>query len=176
MPLLIPILQALAAGGTLVPHAAGGFIVSTAGSYVAGTYISSAVVSSILAAAASTLGIGATLLSGVVGSAGIFGTSIGATGITGALMSAGLISSTPIAVPILAGGGAIGLAYASYHLYTMQEKIKNGEEVHFTELEAKIVENVIKRIGAASDIESEHNDKSNDELQNNLEVFPTNKS
>ena len=37
MPLLIPILQALAAGGTLVPHAAGGFIVSTAGSYVAGT-------------------------------------------------------------------------------------------------------------------------------------------
>ena len=58
----------------------------------------------------------------------------------------------------------------------MQEKIKNGEEVHFTELEAKIVENVIKRIGAGSDIESGHNDKSNDELQNNLEVFPTNKS
>ena len=34
---LIPISAALAAGGTLVPHAAGGMIVSSDGGYVAGT-------------------------------------------------------------------------------------------------------------------------------------------
>ena len=40
MPLpLIPIISALAAGGTLVPHAAGGMIVTSAAGYVAGTYL-----------------------------------------------------------------------------------------------------------------------------------------
>ena len=42
MPIpFIPIIAALAAGGTLVPHAAGGMIVtSAAAGYVAGTYLS----------------------------------------------------------------------------------------------------------------------------------------
>lgn len=113
MPLpLIPILTALAAGGSLVPHAAGGMIVTSAAGYVAGTYLSTAAIGSLLAAGSTALGAGALYLSGVagsvIGSAGVFGTTVGATGATGALMSAGIISSTPIWVPIAVGGAAIG--------------------------------------------------------------------
>lgn len=158
MPLpLIPIISALAAGGTLVPHAAGGMIVTSAAGYVAGTYLSTVAIGSLLTAATAALGAGALFLSGVagtvIGSAGIFGTTIGATGITGALMSAGLISSTPIWVPVAAGGaaisGAAGLGYGGYRLFKLKQKIArtaNSEEAQFTETEAKIVERVIKRL------------------------------
>lgn len=62
MPLpLIPIIAALAAGGTLVPHAAGGMIVTSATGYVAGTYLSTAAIGSILAAGSTALGAGALL-------------------------------------------------------------------------------------------------------------------
>ena len=84
MPLpLIPVVAALATGGTLVPHAAGGLIVSGAGGYVAGTYLSTAAIGSLIAAASTTLGAGALYLTGtaaaIVGSAGIFGTTLGLT-------------------------------------------------------------------------------------------------
>ena len=61
MPLpLVPVIAALAAGGTLVPHAAGGMIVSTAASgYVAGTYLSSAALASLVGTAGAALGVGA---------------------------------------------------------------------------------------------------------------------
>ena len=158
MPLpLIPILTALSAGGTLVPHAAGGMIVTSATGYVAGTYLSTAAIGSILAAGSTALGAGALYLSGVagsvIGSAGIFGTTVGATGVTGALMSAGIISSTPIWVPIAVGGaaigGAVGLGYGGYRLFKLKKKIAstaNSEEAQFTETDAKIVEQVIKRL------------------------------
>lgn len=158
MPLpLIPIIAALAAGGTLVPHAAGGMIVTSATGYVAGTYLSTAAIGSILAAGSTALGAGALYLSGVagsvIGSAGIFGTTVGATGVTGALMSAGIISSTPIWVPIAVGGaaigGAVGLGYGGYRLFKLKKKIAstaNSEEAQFTETDAKIVEQVIKRL------------------------------
>ncbi|MDD2608323.1 MAG: hypothetical protein PHX60_01340 [Giesbergeria sp.] len=159
MPLpLIPIISALIAGGTLVPHAAGGMIVTSAvGGYVAGTYLSTAAIGSLLAAASTTLGAGALYLSGVagsvVGSAGAFGTTVGATGVKGALMSAGIISSTPIWVPIVVGsaaiGGAAGLGYGAYRLFKLKKKIAgtaNNKEAQFTEIEAKIVERVIKRL------------------------------
>ena len=106
MPLpLIPIGAALAAGGSLVPHAAGGLIVTSAATgYVAGTYLSTAAIGWLIAIASTTLGAGALYLSGaaasIVGSAGIFGTTIGVSGITGALMSVGIISFTPIWVPV----------------------------------------------------------------------------
>ena len=109
MPLpLIPIISALAAGGSLVPHAAGGLIVTSASAsasasasgYIAGTYLSTAVISGVITTGSATLGAGALYLSGatasVVGSAGIFGTAIDASGITGALMSVGIISATPV--------------------------------------------------------------------------------
>ena len=159
MPLpLVPIISALAAGGSLVPHAAGGMIVTSAAGYVAGTYLSTAAIGSILAAASATLGAGALYLSGVagsiVGSAGIFGTTVGASGITGALMSAGVIASTPIWVPLAAGGAAgsaaAGLGYGVYRLIKLRKKVSqttDGQEVQFSETEAKIMEGIIKRVG-----------------------------
>ncbi len=158
MPLpLIPIISALATGGTLVPHAAGGMIVTSAAGYVAGTYLSTTAIGGLLTAASSALGVGALYLSGVagsiIGSAGLFGTSVGASGITGALISVGLISSTPIWVPLAIGGAAAGcaggLGYGGYRLYKLKQKISNAapeEEVQFTEEEANMVEKIIKRL------------------------------
>ena len=148
MPIpLIPVVAALAAGGTLVPHAAGGMIVTAATGYVAGTYLSTAAIASIIAAATATLGVGAAALTGalgsVIGSAGIFGTTIGATGLTGILMSAGIISATPIAIPVGIFATLIGSVYVWYVLLKLNRKlckVKEGQEVVFTELEAKIIE------------------------------------
>lgn len=148
---LIPIVAALAAGGTLVPHAAGGMIVTAASGYVAGTYIGSVAVASILAAATTALGVGTAALAGaagtIVGGAGIFGTSIGASGLTGFLMSAGVLSATPIALPAGAFAAAIGGIYIWYVLFKLKRKLhkaSTGVEVHFTETEAKIIEVLIK--------------------------------
>ncbi len=154
MPIpLIPVIYALAAGGTLVPHAAGGLIVTGAGGYIAGTFLSTAAINGLLATASTTLGAGALYFSSatasIIGSAGIFGTTIGASGITGALMSAGIISSTPVWVPIAVGGAALGCGYGGYRLLKLKQKIKatpNGEEAQFTEAEAKIIENLIKHL------------------------------
>jgi hypothetical protein len=154
MPIpLIPIISALAAGGTLVPHAAGGLIVTGAGGYIAGTFLSTSAISGILATASATLGAGALYLSGtaasIVGSAGIFGTTIGASGITGALMSAGIISSTPVWVPLAVGSAAIGCGYGGYRLWKLKQKIistPQGQEAVFSETEAKIVEKIILRL------------------------------
>lgn len=152
MPIpLIPIFAALAAGGTLVPHAAGGLIVTGASGYVTGTFLSTAAVSGLFTTATATLGAGAVYLSGtaasIVGGAGIFGTTIGATGITGALMSVGIISSTPIWVPLAASGAALGCSYGGYRLLKLKRKLTDtpqGEEAQFTETEAKIIERIIK--------------------------------
>ena len=158
MPLpLIPVISAIAAGGSLVPHAAGGMIVTSAAGYVAGTYLSTAAIGTLLAAASATLGAGALYLSGVAGSiiggAGIFGTTVGASGLTGALMSAGVIASTPIWVPLAVGGAAgsaaAGLGYGVYRLVKLREKISEtaaGEEAQFSETEAKIMESIVKRL------------------------------
>lgn len=147
------IIAALAAGGTLVPHAAGGLIVTGASGYVAGAFLSTAAISGLLVTASATLGAGALYLSGVaasiVGSAGIFGTTIGATGITGVLMSAGIISSTPVWVPLATGGAALGCGYGGYRLLKLKRKLNDtpqGEEAQFSETEAKIIERIIKRL------------------------------
>jgi len=158
MPLpLIPIIAALAAGGSLVPHAAGGMIVTSAAGYVAGTYLSTTAIGALLAVATTALGAGALCLSGVagsiIGSAGIFGTTVGASGITGVLMSAGIIAATPIWVPFAVGGvaagGAAGLGYGGYRMFKLKQKIQkatDGQEEKFTEVEAKIIEKIIKRL------------------------------
>ena len=150
---LIPIISALAAGGTIVPHAAGGLIVTSAaaGGYVAGTYLSTAAIAGLLTGGLAVLGAGTAMVSGVasaaIGGAGIFGTTIGATGITGALMSAGLISATPIWIPLAVGGSLLGMVLGAYRLFIMQKKIHNtppGQEAQFTEQEAKAVERIIR--------------------------------
>lgn len=143
------VIAALSAGGTLVPHAAGGFIVSSAGGYVAGTYVSTAAVAAFLTTGAGLLATGAAVATGagsaVIGSAGIFGTTAGASGLTGALMSAGIISSTPFWVPVavagtaLAGGCAMG--YAAYQIHQIRKQVAvtpEGEEAQFTESQARI--------------------------------------
>lgn len=147
------IIAALAAGGTLVPHAAGGLIVTGASGYVAGTFLSTGAISGLLVTASATLGAGALYFSGVAGSivggAGIFGTTVGATGITGVLMSAGIISSTPVWVPLAAGGAALGCGYGGYRLLKLKRKLSDtpqGEEAQFSETEAKIIEKIIMRL------------------------------
>ena len=165
MPIpLIPIISALAAGGTLVPHAAGGLIVTStsAGGYVAGTYLSTAAISGLITTASASLGASALYFSGaaasIVGSAGIFGTTIGATGITGALMSAGILSATPVWVPLVASGAAIGCGYGGYRLYKLRHKLSEtpeGEEAQFTETEAKIIEKLIKLLAKKGKPDSE---------------------
>ena len=167
MPLpLIPVFAALAAGGTLVPHTAGGMIVSSVGGYVAGTYLSTAAIGGLLTAASTVLGGGALYLSsaaaGIIGTAGIFGTGVGATGITGALMSVGIIAATPIWVPLAIGsaaaGGAAGLGYGGYRLFKLKRKISSaaeGDEAQFTEMDAKIIEKIINRLGKKADANGE---------------------
>jgi len=167
MPIpLIPIVSALAVGGTLVPHAAGGLIVTGAGGYIAGTFLSTAAISGLLATATATLGAGALYLSGasagIIGSSGVFGTTIGATGIKGALMSAGIIASTPIWVPFAiggaVGGAALGCGYGGYRLLKLKRKLNGtpeGGEAQFTETEAKIVEKIIKRLAKKNEPDHE---------------------
>ena len=160
MPLpLIPIIAALQAGGTLVPHAAGGLIVTSASGYVTGTFVSTSAVAAMLAGGVSILGAGAAAVTGVaasaVGSAGIFGTTVGATGLTGFLMSAGLISATPIWVPITIGGAAAGAGYGAFRFYRLRKKIKNtpeGQEAQFTETEAKVIGRILKWIGKGPEV------------------------
>lgn len=159
MPLpLIPIISAIAAGGSLVPHAAGGLIVTGATGYITGTFLSTAAVSGLLATASATLGAGALYFSGaaasIVGGAGIFGTTVGASGITGVLMSAGIIASTPIWVPIAVIGAAIGCSYGGYRIFKLKRKLNEtpeGQEALFTETEAKMVEKVIQRLAKKGD-------------------------
>jgi hypothetical protein len=159
MPLpLVAIASALAAGGTLVPHATGGLIVTGATGYVAGTFISTAAITGLLATASATLGASALYVSGAAasiwGGAGIFGTTIGATGIKGALMSVGLIASTPVWVPLAAGAAVGGFGYAGYLLFALRQKLENtpdGAEAMFTETEARIIESIIKKMAKKED-------------------------
>lgn len=150
MPIpLIPLLAAFASGANIVSHAAGGVIASGASGYVAGTYLSTSAIASLLASTGTAIGVTA-IASGLIGSAGIFGTTIGATGLTGVLMTAGILPSVPIVVPIAAGGALAGTGYVAYVLFCLKQKVKsadNGQEVQFTDLEAKIIEIIIKLIG-----------------------------
>jgi len=159
MPLpIIPVVSALSAGGTLVPHAGGGMIVTSASGYVAGTYLSTTAIGGIVATASASLGAGALYLTGIagtiIGSAGIFGTTVGATGITGFLMSVGILPATPIWIPIVIGVTllilAILLGYGGYRFYKLKRKIRttrNEEEAEFTESEARFLERILKRFG-----------------------------
>lgn len=157
MPLpLAPVIAALCAGGSLVPHAAGGFIVTAAGGggYVAGTYLSTAAIVSVLTVATASAGsIAAALTGGAAalwGSAGVFGTTIGATGIKGALMSVGLISATPIWVPVAVGGAAAtsacGAGYLAYQISKLKKKgskLQPGQEAQFTDQDAKLFKEIL---------------------------------
>lgn len=161
MPLpIVPVITALAAGGSLVPHAAGGMIVTSAGGYVAGTYLSTAAITALFAGGATAFGTGVAVVSGaaagIIGSAGIFGTTIGATGITGMLMSAGVIASTPVWVPVAVAGAGAGLGYGAFCYFKLRKKLQathEGEEANFTEREAKVVEWLLRRFAKKSKLD-----------------------
>jgi len=161
MPLpLVPVITALAAGGSLVPHAAGGMIVTSAGGYVAGTYLSTSTITALLAGSATALGTGAAVVSGaasaIIGTAGIFGTTIGASGVTGILMSAGIIASTPIWVPVAVAGAGAGVGFGAFFYYKLCKKLQatsEGEEAYFSEGEAKVVEWLLRLFAKKSNRE-----------------------
>ena len=128
-------------------------IITAAGGYVTGTYLTTAAIATLITTASATIGLSAAIVTGVVsaivGSAGIFGTTIGATGATGMLMSAGILPSTPIVVPIALGSLVLGSSYVSCILIKLRRKLKlakDGEEVNFTAMEAKIIALLIKRV------------------------------
>lgn len=156
MPLpLISIIPALSAGGVLVPHAAGGMIVTTVTGtgYIAGTYLSTFAIGSIITAATAAFGasaIFASLAVGcLIGGAGIFGTAVGATGITGALMSAGLIASTPLWIPAAIGVAVLGGVGALY-LTGALDVIIGGAGILGTTLGATGITGFLMRIGILS--------------------------
>lgn len=156
---LIPILAALAAGGSLVPHAAGGMIVTGAGGYIAGTYLSTAAIGAIAGSATagvSGLGVAAVasfsgVATSVIGSTEVLGTTLGATGLKGMLMSIGILPSTPIVLlPIVLIGcvvASIGFVYVWRRFRKKFQSARDGREAQFTETEAKILERLIKRMG-----------------------------
>ncbi|MCY3725634.1 MAG: hypothetical protein OXF95_03235 [Rhodobacteraceae bacterium] len=166
-PLLIP---ALLAGGTLVPHAAGGLIVTGgslatgASGYVAGTFLSTAAISNLIGAGlfssgAITGALGVLIGSSLIGTSGFLGTGIGATGLTGIGISLGLVATTPIWIPVATAAGGLAVFGATGYLAydevkrrrledSINKKIKSqkiGEEIEFTEEEAEYIENRLKR-------------------------------
>jgi hypothetical protein len=167
MPIpLIPIVTAILAGGSLVPHAAGGMIVSGAAGYVAGTYLSTTAVTGIMTAigagaiaSVGTLGtfasrmLAKTAVTSAAATTGVAatGTAAVATGIsaTTAATTTALVSLAPTLLSVTAGLTALGLGYRAYKFYELKRKVARvpkGQEALFTEKEAKLVEDVVKAL------------------------------
>ncbi len=155
---LIPIVTALAAGGTLVPHAAGGMIVTAAGGYVAGTYLSTVAIGGVLAVATAAVGSGLALA--VSAAKGVIGASLaraavptlaGTATLTGGAASAGVVSllTAPVWLSLTTGGVALGLGYGVYRIAKLKQKATQtpaGVEAQFSDADANLVELVIKRL------------------------------
>ncbi len=164
------VMAALLAGGSLVPHAAGGLIVSSAGSYVAGTYLSTSAISSILLTlGATTTGFGAIALPRITSIARTlkFASIGGATVATGVETAAVTAASSAVTTTATAAATTtasvassivlpllgIGLAALVVYLYRLYKKVNDfskkalpgsNEELKFTENEAKVLEAIIR--------------------------------
>ena len=71
-------------------------------------------------------------------------------------MSLGIVASTPVWIPLAIVGLALGCGYGSYRLFKLKRKIAAtpvDEEALFTDSEAKIVENIIKRLSKKGELE-----------------------
>lgn len=166
------VMAALLAGGSLVPHAAGGLIVSSAGGYVAGTYLSTSAISSILLTlGATTTGFGAiavpriasiartlkfasiggaTVATGVETAAVTAASSAAATTTTAAATTtATATAASSIVLPLI----GIGVAALVVYLYRLYKKVNDfskkslpgsTEELIFTDTEARVIEAVIR--------------------------------
>lgn len=160
MPIpLIPIISALAAGGSLVPHAAGGMIVTSAAGYVAGTYLTTSAIAVLIAGATTTAGAGLALafgsVRGIVSAtlANVASPAVAATTVgTGTAATTGVIGflTGPIGLILTTGCAVLGIGYGVYQLYRLKRKASNtavGEEAYFTKTQAKITQKVILRLG-----------------------------
>lgn len=153
---LIPVATALAAGGSLVPHAAGGMIVTSAGGYVAGTYLSTSAIAGLLAVATASAGTGVALavgsLKGLLGTTLARTAAIGSTSaVTGTAATASVAGTlaSPLWLSLSAGGVALGLGYSVYRLARLKRKAAAtplGGEAQFTDAEAQLVERLIQRV------------------------------
>lgn len=158
MPIpLIPIITALLAGGALVPHAAGGMIVTSAMGYVTGTYLSTVAITGIFSTIGSIVSAGALTAiapsilartaAGTLARTAVTGAATTGTVTTGTVTAAALGASAPALLSLTAGFLALGLGYRTYRFYELKRKVTQtpeGEEVVFTEKEAQLVEAAIK--------------------------------
>lgn len=155
---LIPIITALATGGILVPHAAGGMIVTSAAGYVAGTYLSTSAIAGLLAGATATVGAGialaATSMTGIIGAtvartaAPVIATTTATTVPAAATGVLGFLTG-PVGISLAVGGAVLGIGYGGYRIIMLNRKVTDtpkGEEAQFTENEAKIVAGIIKKL------------------------------
>jgi hypothetical protein len=154
---LLAVIAAYAAGGSIVPHAAGGLIVSGAGGYIAGTYMSTAAITTFLAGSVTVAGSVVAAFTGtasaLIGGTGVLGTGIGASGVTGTLASVGLVKTTPIIVPIAIVSVLLALIFGGYCWFRLRRRLKSvkpGTELMFTKTEAKMIEYAIKRVAKKS--------------------------
>ncbi|WP_200385945.1 hypothetical protein [Thiocapsa imhoffii] len=159
MPLpLIPIITALATGGTLVPHAAGGMIVTSTAGYVAGTYLSTSAITGLLTGATATVGAGIALaltsMKGLMGAtlartaAPVVATTTATTVPSAATGVLGFLTG-PVGIVLAVVGAVLGIVYGAYRIFMLNRKLADtpkDEEVQFTENEAKIVEGIIKKL------------------------------
>ena len=156
MPIpLIPVVTAILAGGALVPHAAGGLIVTSAAGYVAGTYLSTTVVAGIMTAvgagAIASVGTLTAFASRMLAKTAVT-SAVATTGVTAtgtAAVATGVLSLAPALLSLTAALTILGLGYRAYQFYELQSKVSKspeGHEVVFTEDEAKLFEDVIKSV------------------------------
>ena len=160
------VVSALLAGGVLVPHAAGGLIVSSSAGYVAGTYLSTTAIAGILGAAATSAGAGVAVATGVGRSVltrffttqaatTVVGTTTVATGTAAATVGVetavgavtGFLSSPALAY-IATGCAIASIGYGAHKFLKLKQKLNSvskSQEVQFTEGEAKIIELIIRR-------------------------------
>ncbi|WP_418647781.1 hypothetical protein ACNQFN_01760 [Thauera butanivorans] len=133
-------------------------IVTGAGGYMAGTYLSTAAITGLVATATGTAaGLGATavaVLSGagssIIGSAGVAATTVEATGLKALLMSIGITPSSAVIAFLLPAVGCIAAGAGFYYWWRFMRKPKSAtsdQEALFTEMEARIVERLVKKIG-----------------------------
>lgn len=164
------VMAALLAGGTLVPHAAGGLIVSSAGGYVAGTYLSTSAVASILmslgvTSTVSTAWLGtialpriasiaralklASVTGGAVATTATVTTGVETAVVSSAASTAAGASLSTIAIPLI----GISLALLITYIYRLIKKVKkhsknlehdSNQELMFTEMEAKVIEAMVR--------------------------------
>ena len=140
-----------------MPHAAGGMIVTSAAGYVAGTYLSTSAIASVLATvgAGTGLALAGTALKGVASKMLARTAAVpvvtGAAATVGTTASAGIASvlASPALASVTTGVAVLGLGYSVYRLYNLKRKVDSvpeGEEAQFTETEAKTVQRIIKRL------------------------------